>query len=110
MARHFIGAEPLSEIMLDYVNSTLEKRISIILIEIRAFSFKKMHLKISFAEWCPFLSWPQCVNSYNTVVIVELALRLLMAWYLWHQGICSNLDDVGHLVQVSSLCTSPCHV
>ena len=34
-----------------------------ILIEIHTFSFKKMHLKMSYAKWRPFFSRPQCLNG-----------------------------------------------
>ena len=39
---------------------TLGRNFSEILSEIRAFSFKKMHLKMSFAKWRPFVSASMC--------------------------------------------------
>ena len=43
-----------------------------ILIEIQTFSFKKIHLKMSFAKWRPFLSRPQWVKSCNSALIQEM--------------------------------------
>ena len=41
----------------------LGTNFSEILIEIYSFPFKKMHLKMSFGKWRPFLSRPQCGNT-----------------------------------------------
>ena len=48
MACRLVGAKPLSETML------LGTNFSEILIEILTFSFKKMRLKVSSANWSPF--------------------------------------------------------
>ena len=50
-----------------------------ILIENSPFPFTKTRLKVSSAKW-----WPFCLglNMLNTIVIVEWALGLLMAWHL----------------------------
>ena len=56
MVCRFVGANLSSELMMDIVNSTLQKKISELLIEIPSFSFKKRHLKVSYlfyTNWSP---------------------------------------------------------
>ena len=56
MACRLPGAKPLSEPMLDYcqLDRRLGTNFSEILIEILAFSLKKMRLKVSSGKWRPF--------------------------------------------------------
>ena len=44
---------------------TLGTNFSKILSKIHAFSFKKMHLKILSANWCPFFSASMCLHSWR---------------------------------------------
>ena len=53
-------AKPLSEPLLELIGP-LWTNFSGILIGIETFSFKKMHLKMSSAEWCPF-----CLGALST--------------------------------------------
>ena len=74
----------------------LRTNFSEISIEIRTFSFKKIHLKVSSGKWCPFclglnvLSWlivlmwiPQ--NTFDD----KSTLVRAMAWYHWHWSMSS---------------------
>ena len=55
MACRLVGTKPLSEPMLEYiVNVILRNKFNEILIKIRTFPFKKMHLKMSSAKWQTF--------------------------------------------------------
>ena len=47
----------------------LETNFSGILVNIDAFSFKKMHFKTLPAKWRPFLYWPQCVDDRRQAII-----------------------------------------
>ena len=58
MACRLIGAKPLSESIMT-VNWTPRTKFS----EIWQFSYKKINLKLSPVEWCPFNSQPQCARS-----------------------------------------------
>ena len=55
MACRLVGAKPFSEPIMEYwYIRTLKTNFSEILSKIHAFSFKKMHLKMSSAKWLPF--------------------------------------------------------
>ena len=53
MASRLVGAKPLSEPMLEHCR-TLGTNFSEMLVEIHAFSFKEMQLKMSSPKWRPF--------------------------------------------------------
>ena len=60
-----IRRKPLSEPMLLYCQLNPKEHFSVILFEIRKFSFKKMHLKMSFAKWRPFCLGLNVLNSIH---------------------------------------------
>ena len=64
-----------------------------ILIEIRAFSFKKMRLKVSFAKWRPF-----CLGLNVLIEILSFSLkkmRLKMSSAKW-RPFCLGLNELTH--------------
>ena len=74
MACRLVGAEPLSEPMLECRQlELLGTNFSEILIEILTFSFKKMHLKMPSAK-----SWPFCLGLN---VFKQLQMRCYSSVY-----------------------------
>ena len=68
MACRLDGAKPLSEPMLEYCWLGPWEQTSPpseILIEIRPFSFKRMHWKMSSEKWCPFCLRLNVLNNPN---------------------------------------------
>ena len=79
----------------DIVNWTIGTNFSEIAIEIQTFSFKKMHLKMSYGKWRPFCLGLQCVklwmphpgstlivyiytSDFNDILIAEIIMSIFL--------------------------------
>ena len=83
MACLLFSAKPLPEPMLFLSIGPLRKNLSEILIEIKIFSFMKIHLKMSSAKWRPFCpGWDELKSTSN--MTVKLSCRRKWS-YLWKQ-------------------------
>ena len=73
MACRLFGGNPLSEPMMYYCQlDPWEKNFSQIVLEIKTFSFKKIHLKNIVWKMSAILSRPQCVKEGQRLAIVDI--------------------------------------
>ena len=71
MACRLVGAKPLSEQCWNIVNWNLRNKLQwIFFIEIQIFSFKKMRLKVSSAEWRPFCLGLNVLNQMDLAHLI----------------------------------------
>ena len=68
MACRLFGAKPLSEQILKYFVGSLKTNFSEVLIEIRTFSFKKMHLKNFVCKMTAISYQPHCVKEIKSFI------------------------------------------
>ena len=97
MACQFFGVKPLSKPMLFNVNWPVrETNFSEILTKIETFSFTKMHLNISCAEWRPFHPGRDELFTIDVAGHANVSLSCPSGWLSSGFGCDSNGANIWH--------------